>query len=639
MCGIAGVYGAIDDAAVRHTKRMCDAMVHRGPDQDGVWRSQTENGVVLGHRRLSIIDLSEAGRQPMLDPTGTVAIVFNGECYNFAELRKELEAFGRRFVSSSDTEVILAAYLQWGERAIARLRGMFAIALWDSRDGSLLLARDRLGIKPLYYAQRQGRLLFASEVRALLATDLVERKLDRLALGSFLWHGFVPGPRTIVEGVRLLDAGTTLRIDADSARSSLVPRRYWRYPKKRIDAPAVSLEAARASLEQAVRQHLVSDVPLGIFLSGGIDSSVIAAMAQRSSDRPVTTFNVRFEEGRYDESPHARRVAEALRTDHREVTLKESDFSEQLEDALECIDQPTFDALNTYFVSRAVREAGLTVALAGTGGDELFGGYASFVDLPRSKLPAAVGGLLPGRLQRGIGRAAARIIAGRPSEVYAQTRWGKLADAFSTRGDLLGLYQVSYGMFTMDFLGELAIAPVEELKWGLEPSRAVELEQLVEGQSDLAAISSLEAASFLGERLLRDTDSASMAVSLEVRVPLLDHVVVETVCQVPDALRYGPLRKKSALKQMVEDQLDASFFDRTKAGFELPLAVWCRRLLADRLDATFRDINLAHSIGLDAEAVGRLWRAFKKQGAGIYWSRVWSLFVLMTWCRRHGVYA
>jgi asparagine synthase (glutamine-hydrolysing) len=640
MCGIAGVYGAVDDVALDLTRRMCDSMVHRGPDQDGLWRSHGERGVVLGHRRLSIIDLSDAGRQPMLDPTGAVAIVFNGECYNFLELRAELESLGRRFVSSCDTEVILAAYLQWGERAIERLRGMFAIAIWDSRDGSLLLARDRLGIKPLYYARAGNRFLFASEVRALLSTDLVARKLDRQALGSFLWHGFVPGPRTIVEGVRLLEAGTTLRIDARSAEPTLVPHRYWHYPKRKgKDAAETSLETARGTLEEAVRQHLVSDVPLGIFLSGGVDSSVIAAMAQRSSDRPVTTFNVRFEEARYDESPHARRVAEALGTDHREVTLKEADFSAQLEDALECLDQPTFDALNTYFVSRAVRGAGLTVALAGTGGDELFGGYASFVDLPRSKLPATVGGLLPSRIQRGIGRAAARIASGRPSEVYAQTRWGKLADAFSTRGDLLGLYQVSYGMFTTDFLSELTITPVGELKWGLEPDRAAELAQLVEGQSDLAAISSLEAASFLGERLLRDTDAASMAVSLEVRVPLLDHVVVETVSGVADAQRYGQLRKKLALRHMVEDQLDPGFFDRSKAGFELPLAVWCRRLLADRLDATFRDINLAHAIGLDAEAVGRLWRAFKKHGAGIYWSRVWSLFVLMTWCRRHGVYA
>jgi asparagine synthase (glutamine-hydrolysing) len=204
---------------------------------------------------------------------------------------------------------------------------------------------------------------------------------------------------------------------------------------------------------------------------------------------------------------------------------------------------------------------------------------------------------------------------------------------------LLALYQVSYSLFAITFLDELMTSPMPDLEWGLEPQQAGELAELIDGQSDLAAVSSLEMASFLGERLLRDTDSASMAVSLEVRVPILDHVVIEAVARIPDQQRYLPLRKKAVLKQMVADQLDPSFFDRSKAGFELPLAVWCRRRLADRLDATFHDINLAHSIGLDAETIGRLWRAFKKHGAGIYWSRVWSLFVLMTWCRRHGVYA
>lgn len=637
MCGIAGVYGAIDDSATALTKRMCDAMVHRGPDQDGLWKSQGERGVVFGHRRLSILDLSDAGRQPMLDPTGSVAIVFNGECYNFAELRIELEACGRQFTSTCDTEIVLGAYLEWGERAIERLRGMFAIAVFDSRDGSMLLARDRLGIKPLYYAYQNGRLLFASEVRALLASGAVKRKLDSHALSSFLWHGFVVGPRTMVEGIRLLEAGSTLRIDAQ-ARSLPAPRRYWSYPRRSPGGDA-SPKQAQAALEEAVRLHLVSDVPLGIFLSGGVDSSVIAAMAQRASDRPVTTFNVRFEEARYDESAHARRVAEVLKTDHREVTLSERHFADQLEDALECIDQPTFDALNTYFVSRAVREAGLTVALAGTGGDELFGGYASFVDLPRARTPAQLGGLLPGPLRRGIGRLGARAMMGKSADVRPQTRWGKLSDMLATRGDLVGLYQVSYGMFTTEFLDELSNGHGDDLPWGLERERVDELRELVRGQSDLAGVSSLEAMSFLGERLLRDTDSASMAVSLEVRVPLLDHVFVEAATRLPDSERYLPLRTKTALRNMVADQLDPRYFDRPKAGFELPLADWCRRLLAERLDARFRDVDLASSIGLDGQAVGRLWHAFQQRSPGLYWSRIWGLFVLMTWCRRHDVYA
>ena len=618
------------------TARMNNAMLHRGPDQDGLWNSGGEVGVVLGHRRLSIIDLSEAGRQPMVDNATGVAIAFNGECYNFRELRTELEAGGRAFVSVSDTEVVLAAYLSWGAAALQRLRGMFALAVWDPRERLLLLARDRLGIKPLYYTEQAGRLLFASELRALLASELVPRKLDRTSLASFLWHGFVPGPRTLVDRVSLLPAGHLLCIHQGQPPEVT---RYWNYPVPTEASDEVgSVARARDKLEEAVAQHLVSDVPLGIFLSGGVDSSVIAAMAQRSADRPVKTFNVRFEEARYDESAYARQVAGILGTDHHEVSLTETYFADHLDAALDCIDQPTFDALNTYFVSRAVRDAGLTVALAGTGGDELFGGYSSFADLPRIRPVSQALGWLPGRMRRMAGRAASRVMMGLPSAVYPQTRWGKLTDALAARGDLVALYQVSYGLFTRDFLDALLLQPAQDMHWGLETARRRELTERTHDQDDPTAISSLEVASFLGERLLRDTDCASMAVSLEVRVPLLDHEFVEALAQVPTARRFHPLGKKMMLREMTDGQLDPSIFERNKAGFELPLAVWCKRLLSDRLKATFEDINLAHAIGLNAETISRLWRAFEKGGPGVYWSRVWSLYVLMNWCRRHGVY-
>lgn len=634
MCGIAGVLGPVDEFAVTRTALMNDMQRHRGPDQEGLWQSEGETGVVLGHRRLAIIDLSEAGRQPMLDESTGVALVFNGECYNFPELRAELEASGRQFHTATDTEVVLAAYLSWGAEVFGRLRGMFALALWDPREDRLLLARDRLGIKPLYYCEQGGRLLFASELRALLATDAVPRKLDPLSLNSYLWHGFVPGPRSLVQGVSLLPAGYVL-----SASPGEKPKlqAYWKYPQTAVIADENGTHAA-AKLEEAVAQHLVSDVPLGIFLSGGVDSSVMAAMAQSANAQPVTTFNVRFDESRYDESAHARKVAESLGTDHREVTLTESYFAEHLDDALECIDQPTFDALNTYFVSRAVKEAGLTVALAGTGGDELFGGYPSFAEIPRARRLAGAIGWLPERLLRLQGRVAARLMMGRPAEVYPQTRWGKFADAMATRGDLPALYQVSYGLFSGDFLDTLLLQPNKVIHRGLTPELSEALAERIAGEPELAAISSLEVFSFLGERLLRDTDAASMAVSLEVRVPLLDHVFVEALAGVPEAQRFHPLGKKMLLRQMVADRLDPALFDRAKAGFELPLAVWCRRLLSDRLRDTFQDINLAHAVGLNAETAGRLWRAFEHDGAGIYWSRVWSLYVLMIWCRRHGIY-
>lgn len=645
MCGIAGAVGRVDPEVVAAVERATAAQAHRGPDQDGLWtslpRADRGRGVVFGHRRLSILDLSEAGRQPMVDAESGVVIAFNGEVYNFDELGRELRALGVELRSTSDTEVILKAYARWGEAVIGRLRGMFALALFDPRDETVLLARDRLGIKPLYLAERDGSVLFASELRGLLASGRVERRLDRAGLMRFLWHGFVPGPGTLIEGVRLMPAGTTTRIGLDGTLRE--PRRYWRIPSAAAPSSADDEEASvrrvGEALEDAVRMRLVADVPLGVFLSGGVDSSAVAALAQRAADAPVTTFNIRFEEGRYDESPYARQVADALGTAHREVTLTEGDFTAHLDDALRSIDQPTFDAINTYFVSRAVKEAGLTVALAGTGGDELFGGYASFVDLPRARRVAERLRGVPEPILGRLARVATRLKTGRASEVPPQTRWGKLADALGTGGDLLALYQVSYGLFTRELSRGLALRPDDGVEWGLDPSAAAELRALIAGEPELHAISQLELSSFIGERLLRDTDAASMAVSLEVRVPLLDHVVVETVARLPEPARFAPLRKKALLKKLVSKELDPSIFDRPKAGFELPLAVWCKKGLGPELSDTFRDVVHAYRLGLDGEAVGRLWRAFEKGGPGIYWSRVWALFVLMRWCREHGVTA
>lgn len=638
MCGIAGVIGSTGPSALADTDHMLRALAHRGPDQDGTWQADASRGATFGHRRLSILDLSEAGRQPMIHAASGVAIVFNGECYNFQALRAELEPLGHRFVSTSDTEIVLAAYVQWGEAFLGRLRGMFALAIWDPRSQTALLARDRLGIKPLYFTTQGGRLLFASELRGLLAVPGTRRRLDPRGLESFLWNGFVAGPMTLVQDIELLDPATMLRVSPSG--EILARQRFWQLPQP---APARDGEAAVAALEReldrTVQMHLLADVPLGIFLSGGVDSSVMAAVAQRNSARPVVTFNVRFEEDGYDESRYAREVAGRLGTDHRELLLSQQHFADHLDDAIECLDQPTFDALNTYFVSRAVREAGLTVALAGTGGDELFGGYASFIDLPRARPAAALLGRLPARVQRGIGGLAARVLMGPGSEVPAQTRWGKLADLLGTRGDRTAMYQVSYAIFSLEMQRALALSGQQQLDHGMHPERAGELRRLVARQDDLSAVSTLELANFIGERLLRDTDCASMAVSLEVRVPLLDHVLIETLGQVEPGRRFRPLRRKELLKQMVRDQLPASVFERPKAGFELPLGKWCRARLAGRLEATFQDINLAHAIGLNAETVGRVWRAFKGGDDSIYWSRIWALYVLMGWCRRHGVYA
>src|SRR5919197_2893331 len=458
MCGIAGAVGAIDHEIIEGVRQMGVAQAHRGPDASGFWasnRTTSGKGAAFAFRRLAIIDLSEGGSQPMTDgETGNV-IVFNGEIYNFEALRQELEANGERFRSRSDTEVILKAYARWGVECLPRLRGMFAFAIWDAAERSLLLARDRLGIKPLYLcgvSRPDGArtLLFASEVRALLATELPRREVDPVALASYVWNGFVVGPNTIVRGIELLPAGTSVVLSENATERGR--RRYWQRPIGDT-RPAARAELAD-ELETAVRTHLVSDVPLGIFLSGGIDSSAVTALAVRSSNATVRTFTIGFDEVAYDESPYARAVASALGTEHQEIRLSRKMFERELPQALGSLDQPTFDGINTYFVSLVVRDAGLTVALAGTGGDEMFGGYRSFRDVPWAAWWSRRLSSVPREPLRAVATSAFAAIAPHGA-VPAQTRWGKFGDVLATRGDLVDTYQVSSALFSSTFAGEL----------------------------------------------------------------------------------------------------------------------------------------------------------------------------------------
>jgi asparagine synthase (glutamine-hydrolysing) len=639
MCGIAGAVGFVDPEVRAAVRAMTEAERHRGPDADGYWEDVGPDGlgVALGHRRLSIIDLSTAANQPMVDAATGHVLAFNGEIYNFASLREEL-ADGPPFATRSDSEALLRACARWGVEALPRLRGMFAFAHWDPEGRRLLLARDRLGVKPLYYARvtRPGGracLLFASEVRALLASGLVERRLDPVGLETYLWNGFVVGPATAVRGVRALAPGGALVLDP--ADPDPKERRFWRLPSAM--GPARDREELRAALLEAVRLRLVADVPLGVFLSGGIDSSAVAALAVRGGAPSVRTFTVSFEEAAFDESPHARAVAQALGTTHQEIPLSERVFQARLGDALDCLDQPTFDAINTYFVSRAAREAGITVALAGTGGDEVFGGYRSYAEIPQAlRVSRALRGV-PEPWLRAAARAALAVAGGRGGAVAPQTRWGKLGDVLASRGDRLRLYQVFYELFTEEFRAELRRERTGETVAGLPSERFAELRQATAGEPLLHAISMLELAMFTGERLLRDTDAASMAVALEVRVPLLDHEVVEAAGAVAEAARFQPLGRKQLLRDLALEGLDPKLFERPKSGFVLPIERWCRQLLREEVGATLEDAGLCAAVGLDPEAVSRLWRAFQKGAPGLYWSRVWALFVLLRWCRSHRV--
>ncbi len=635
MCGIAGIIGPAAHSLAGVARGMSERQAHRGPDADGFWECE---GAVFTHRRLAIIDLSKDGVQPMTDPETGNVIDYNGEIYNYRVLREELRRDGCEFRTQTDTEVILRAYARWGRDCLRRLRGMFAFALWDAKERTVLLARDRVGIKPLYWAavthHGQSAVLFASELRAILGTGLTSRTIDATGMASFLWNGFTIGPGTIVQGINLLPAGSSAVVRVD--RPSVSPGTYWRIPAT-SSRPSADTAGVAAALGKAVEQHMIADVPLGVFLSGGVDSSAIAALACRSGAGRVQTFNVSFDESRFDESPYARRVAEQLGTEHHELRLTQDVFQSQLPAALDSLDQPTFDAINSYFVSRIVRESGTKVALAGTGGDELFGGYKSFAELPRLRRAARACSVLPASLVRAAAHAATRMRTGPSGGIPPQTRWGKLADALTTGGRMLDVYQTAYALFTRDFLHDLSSNGHAGVRSGLSAARAAELEELIGSSTDLSAISALELSCFLSERLLRDTDCASMAVSIEVRVPLLDHELIEALSALDDRVRFSPIGRKQLLRDLALPGVDPALFERPKSGFVLPLDVWCRGMLSDQITETMSDRALCESVGLNADTVARLWSAYQAGAPGLYWSRVWAVFILLRWSRRHKV--
>ncbi|MGB8399547.1 asparagine synthase (glutamine-hydrolyzing) [Bradyrhizobium sp.] len=645
MCGIAGIIGRLDEPNRAALQRMNHAMIHRGPDAGGTWISTPDArgwGALLGHRRLSILDLSPAGAQPMVDPVTGHVIVFNGEIYNFRELRRRLVEEGQEFQSSGDTAIMLRALSLHGPAAVSWLRGMFAFACWDPKQRRLLLARDPLGIKPLYLARSPNpdsgwSVAFASELRALLASGLLGAPhLDPQAVASGVWNGFVVGPGTAVKGVDLLWPGRFLEFDG--AGKEVRQEEFWCIPDHAPD-PTMGEDDLAVILEEGVRLHLASDVPLAVFLSGGVDSSVTANLAQRAAQSPIHTFTLAFEEQEFNEAPIARRIAAAIGTQHHEVVLTEGHFVEQLEAALDSLDQPTFDGLNAYCMSHAIRSAGFTVALSGMGGDELFGGYASYRDLPVLHNWSRCAAWVPRGLQVAAATLATWPLRSSGGAVPPQTRWAKLPEMVRHGDDLLALYQMAYALFLPGFQREL-LAPdfAEALADGLPPAMRQRVIAETRARTPLSAISVMEQRLFLGERLLRDNDVASMASSLEQRVPLVDQVLYESVDRLPDRARYRPLGRKTMLRRIGLRGLDPALFDRPKSGFVLPFDRWIRRGLKAAMDQTLRDPQAIAPVGLDPAAVERLWRAFLDGAPGMYWSRVWSVYVFVRWCHRNRVF-
>jgi asparagine synthase (glutamine-hydrolysing) len=630
MCGICGAVGLEPaERAEAVVRRMMDRMRHRGPDDEGLL---ARPALAAGMRRLSIIDLA-GGHQPIYNEDGSVGVVLNGEIYNYQQLRAELEQHGHRFSSRSDTEVIVHGWETWGMDCVRRLRGMFAFAVVETKPGGvprLFLARDRLGIKPLYYATANGVLLFASEVRALLASGHVPPRLSRAALESYLLFGSVGEPMTLVEGVFSLPPGHLVRVNPGSP-AEFRGEPYWGAadldPAARPRGEREAQARLRDLLEESVRLHLLADVPLGVFLSSGIDSTALAALASRER-AGIHTFTVIFPEQEYSEAAPARRTAERLGTTHAELMLSGAEMLAQIDDAVAALDQPTMDGINSYFVSGAVRRAGLKVALSGLGGDEIFGGYETFRSTPRLERLGAISRWVPAPLRAATAPAVARLagMRGRPDGAR------KLEMAWRAPKAFPHPYFFTRALFTPDQVAGLALrngsakTPALWRAW---------LEQAARESASLdsfSRVSWLESRSYLVSTLLRDTDAVSMAHSLEVRVPLLDHPLVEFVAALPEAAKRGA-RPKALLVEALADVLPAEVVTQPKRTFTLPWEQWLREALREKVAIGLASLSPSLAPALEARTVEAVWREFLAGRTG--WTRPWSLYVLNEWSRRN----
>jgi len=573
MCGIAGIcayHDAARDIERSELGAMSDHMRRRGPDGNGIWVAGDER-TGFAHRRLAIIDLSDTGRQPMQTEDGRFVITFNGEIYNYKELRSSLKAAGYRFRTESDTEVMLHLYAHRGIEMVRELRGMFAFALWDARERVLVLARDPYGIKPLYYSDDGHSVRFASQVKALLATGAIARDVDPAGAVGFYLFGSVPEPFTTFRAIRSVPSGATIVVDRNGPGS---PRPFYsiaqiyraaeQHERSESDAGATVREA----LLDSVRNHLVADVPVGAFLSSGVDSGALVGLMRDAGAQSITTVTVGFDEFRglpQDETPLAAEVAHLYGTQHSTRIVTRTEFEADMPRIIEAMDQPSIDGINTWFVAKAARELGLKVAVSGLGGDELFGGYPSFRNLPRwvrmmalpSRLP------LPQPLLRGLAARAVGMLGAHP----------KAAGMLEYGGSYAGAYLLNRGLFMPWELG--AVLDPETVVQGLErlmPLAMIDAQLEPRPHTSFARVATLESSFYMRNQLLRDTDWASMAHSLEVRVPLVDSVLLTRLA--PLAVRIRMRAGKRLLAGAPSRPLPDVVANRAKTGFATPVETW-----------------------------------------------------------------
>jgi asparagine synthase (glutamine-hydrolysing) len=597
---------------------MTDAVAHRGPDAGAIL---VEGNVAFGHRRLSIIDLSESSNQPFVDNTGRYVMVYNGEIYNYREVKNMLPAYP--FRTAGDTELVLAAFITWGKDGFSRLKGMFAISIYDRIDKKMILVRDRFGVKPLYYHYQSGNLIFSSEIRAILASGLVSATLNKDGLYEYLSYQSVGSPLTLVEGIHQLEAGTCMEITQSGTSVS----RWWNLleglPEVRPSAPSAIKLKIRELMFSAVEQRLVADVPVGAFLSGGIDSSAVVAIMAEVGKTTANTFNVYFDEEEYDESKYAELVARKYNTTHTPIHLRPDDFLHQLVPALRAMDTPSGDGVNTYVVSKAIRNAGMTVALSGIGGDELFAGYPIFSQY------------LKLNSYKQIWKAAW------PFRKLAAIAYGGKSSTQQRMQQILQMDHVSIDMFYPSSRVILTKQQIQRYT-GLVSritSLEKELEREAQGMAKLPLLSQVSVAEYKGytqHTLLKDADQMSMATALEVREPFFDHELIQYVLAIPDSVKF-PSYPKQLLVESLQGMLPDEIVHRKKKGFNFPWKIWLRselRSFAQERITAVCDRGIVHE-----DHLMTTWKKFVSGDEQVRWAEMWLFIVLEEWLRNNDVKA
>ena len=633
MCGIAGfldLSGACSREQFTHQiTTMTEALAHRGPDDQGLWMD-LEAGIALGHRRLAIVDLSAEGHQPMVSRSGRLVLIFNGEIYNFLELREELEALGHSFRGHSDTEVMLAAFEQWGlVESLRRFNGMFAFALWDRRRRQLYFARDRLGKKPLYYGWCGHRLLFGSELKALQAHPDFVASIDHDALALYMHLGYIPAPYTIYERIWKLPPASFLVLDRPQPGTRGVPEPYWsarRAAERGLHTPIEDYRAAREELDtllrDAVRLRMIADVPLGAFLSGGIDSSLVVALMQTQSARPIKTFCIGFQEGDYNEADHARLVAKHLGTEHTELTLEPKRALAVVPRLARLFDEPFADSsqIPTLLVSELARQQ-VTVVLSGDGGDELFAGYLAYASCGHFYRKY---GWIPGALRR----IAGRLLYRTPAAFWRSLPHGRAADVAARLQRLAVAFQQS----TPPAVHRALVARWERpelLVQGIHTLAPLGQEQESVLADPLHAAMLLDALLFLPDDILVKVDRTTMAVALEARGPLLDYRVFEFAWRLPLRFKIHRGMGKWILRDLLSCYVPQEIIERPKQGFAMPLEQWLRGPLRCWAEDLLEEGRLRREGLLNAKLVGRIWRQHQ---AGFDCSfRLWAVLMFESW--------